>query len=165
MSEVESPWWNFKYWFEKTFVYPIENFFIWIGKSCKYAWLLRDDFDWDYAFLFRIMRYKMTRMAKNIQSNAHVEGHQRIHDELMEAVTLLKRISEDNYISEEMGVLLDKSWERYEEDGYRKSKRKKLTKKQEARLRKLMQDSENERQADIELFFKQFKERFQGWWD
>ena len=47
-------------------------------KAREYARFLRDDFDWDYAFILRLLRYKLERTRRCIVSNEIVVSAPRV---------------------------------------------------------------------------------------
>jgi len=77
-------------------LYKISNFFRWIIKSIQYSWFLRNDFDWDYGFLLKLIRFKLARMAKTIRSNEIIEANERVAKQIEYAVYLIDRYNNDD---------------------------------------------------------------------
>lgn len=61
---------------------------------------LRDDCDWDFAFILRTIAYKLERTRKCILGNNIIKRAQEVHDEIEKVECLFKRVIEDKYLDE-----------------------------------------------------------------
>lgn len=97
--------------------YGLQNFWKW--KRIIYV-----DRDWDWAFLYRIMAFKMENMAECIEKyGCHYEKATTV-EELRECTKRLRRVEEENYGGGEL------TWEYVE----------KLISKDEERVFKIMKE-------------------------
>ena len=83
-----------------------------IKKILGYLTLLWKDEDWDYNYLLELMHHKLKRMQLELRDNrvCPVVGQEKIQRRLDVIVESLKRLCEDDYMTEEHGELLESWW-------------------------------------------------------
>lgn len=89
----------------------------WIIKSIGYARLLKDDVDWDYAFLLLLISYKLKRMRKCISSNNIILRAPVIASEIRHVEKLIEKFREDSFFED----AIDKHNEKWGHPGIIKS--------------------------------------------
>lgn len=88
--------------------YGLQN--LWKWKNIIYV-----DRDWDWAFLYRIMAFKMELMAANIEQYGCHVGKEETVEELRECAKRLRRVEEENYGRETKWEVVEKLIEEDEE--------------------------------------------------
>ena len=96
----QSLWYKFKEFFYKGYR-SVREFYYWIQKSCEYAWFLRKDFDWDYAYILYLLQYKITRTRKRIQEDNIIENTEKYVAEMQVAEKMLEDIINDTFLIEQ----------------------------------------------------------------
>ena len=136
----------------------IRKFFRSLFRTIAYLPIVWGNEEWDWAYLFELMEFKLRRMQKAHENdkwhtNAHVYARQ-----LLVCAELLKRIREDNYTTgmyegffEKYGSPLDPS-------------RKELTPEGVKEFRRLTAYETSMKQQDIMLFCKLFSKYYAHWW-
>ena len=138
----------------------IKRFFQWMLKVIQYAWFLRNDVDYDYSGLLRLMQYKISRMHKCIKKNNIIINADIICSEMARAEELIKAILEDDYYSEESEDFHKRCgpvWSNNQTEQEKKSRQKEfavLSKKIIAAQKK-----------DRKELFKILHDKIWGWWD
>jgi hypothetical protein len=79
--------------------YGIENIVVWFP-------LIWNDRDWDWAYLTRLMEFKLRKMSKHFDKYGYHVGNDKDAREMLICAELLKRIEEDDCVSV--------AWWRYE---------------------------------------------------
>ncbi|HLD99946.1 MAG TPA: hypothetical protein VJB59_06790 [Bdellovibrionota bacterium] len=69
-------------------------------KVREYRKFLKDDYDWDWHFIIRMLRYKLERTRRCILDNNIIADAKKVGKEIDEVVRLLKRIEDDPYFKE-----------------------------------------------------------------
>lgn len=147
--------------------------------------LVWNDRDYDWIFLAKLMRFKLSRMEHMIRNYGCHLHNERDADQIKRCVILLDRIIEDDY-SDGIYKAHDEKWGKtdwdtmfeeceWDEDGdatmYQfKGKRPNVLTPEDAEqerkeYRRLMNKSEEARKRDIEYLFKYMNKHIQGWWD
>lgn len=87
-------WWQDKMHIISAFFRRIKRRF----KRIK-SWLpiLWNDEEWDYTYLFRIMRFKISRMRKEIEKNGRHVGYEKQVEEMKIAEFVLNRLAEHDF--------------------------------------------------------------------
>lgn len=136
----------------------IRDFFEWLFKSFQYAWFLRQDRDWDYAFILKLLRYKLLRTAKCIGKEDSA-GNARVYNDIVNLLIVLDRIIEDDYFTPELSELLEKD-DILDINPHKTP----LTKAEARRLKVLLRRYEKTKEADFQLFFEHLKLKIRGFW-
>jgi len=90
-------WHFFKYFLFSNPWGHIRNTFYSILNILAWVPVLWEDVDWDYSALYRIMEFKLRRMAKDTDT-WHVAGAERDKERLLEAAILCNRIANEPYL-------------------------------------------------------------------
>jgi len=69
-------------------------------KLREYRTFLRDDFDWDWTYILRLLTYKLERTRKCIVANNIIVAARRVAREIREVEQLLQRVIDDRYYNE-----------------------------------------------------------------
>lgn len=158
--------------------YPFKHFYRFIGKLFSYGRLLWIDFDFDWIYLLKIMKLKMTRMASAMDNGMTVSSP-RHAKELRHAVAVIDRIIADDY--DKLGY--EKLEEKYGKTNWQflpiensnfsellieREKAKKGTPEYDEEYKetkKIMVNAERQRKADIKYLFEYITKHIEGWWD
>jgi len=62
---------------------------------------LKEDQDYDYGFLFRLMAYKLKRMREHIAGHGIIACAEQIHDEILEVEKIFDDLFNNAYEKEE----------------------------------------------------------------
>lgn len=165
---------------KETFFYPVESFYHTyterIKRSYAFAKMGWLNYDFDSAFLYEVMIFKMKRIHKTLK-NGHAIQEKENMDALKEAIKICERLYngryEDKYYKE-----IDKKFGKIKsecipsENGlteWKMSRTKVKTKKQREKereaLRQLIINSDKDRRADIDRLAEILKNHEPSWWD
>ena len=147
-------------------------------KIREYAKHLKDDFDWDYAYILRLLQYKLERTRKCIVNNSIVSSAPKIARQIATVEDLLKRVIDDQYL-EEVGAPFYAKYGRLKmiSRGAKKGEKyvavtlkfAKETQRNSALLRRkhnaLIIKAERMQRRDLSKAFKLMEKNIWGWWD
>lgn len=144
------------------------------------TWLpiLWHDRDWDYAFILKILKYKLSRVRQCISSNGIIEGADRVAKQISYAEFLIDRILEDDYCETEMKQHIQKwgpycrrkKWTNGQLVGHAFHIRQNSTTHQKwqqqiAEERAIHQKQMDTRNKDRERLFRHLSKYIERWWD
>lgn len=150
----------------------IKRFFQWIFKSFQYSWFLRNDYDWDYGYILKLLRYKLRRTRETISKNKIITDEEitKISNQIIEVEKRIQRFLDDEYniqiksdmnIQEKYGetkmVFVDSTVQFLPEWG------DKVQYKKDMRI--VYEKWEQARQKDFNEIFDLMKKNLQNWWD
>jgi hypothetical protein len=69
-------------------------------KLREYRAFLKDDHDWDWLYILRLLQYKLRRTREGIVYNRIVADRQRIAQQIRQVERLFERVREDRYFDE-----------------------------------------------------------------
>lgn len=78
-------------------------------KVRDYTKFLEDDFDWDWHFIVRLLRYKLERTRDCIKSNNIIADADIVCKQMQEVIDLLLRLENDVYFEEAYSPI----WKKY----------------------------------------------------
>ncbi|MDO8519837.1 MAG: hypothetical protein Q7T11_06710 [Deltaproteobacteria bacterium] len=147
-------------------------------KMTEYRQVLKDDYDWDYAYILKLLCYKLARTRKCILKNNIVSSSKLIGRQIQTIHDLLIRVMEDDY-DEEVSKEFYKKYGRVRmifqkaEKGakaipvifrYAKETRQKshLIRKER---RKLFRKADRMRARDLKRAFHLMPKQILSWWD
>lgn len=78
-------------------------------KLKDYTKFLRDDFDWDWHYIIRLLRYKLERTRDCIKSNNIIADVDVVCKQIQEVIDLLLRLENDVYFEEAYAPI----WKKY----------------------------------------------------
>lgn len=148
-------------------------------KLSEYRKFLKDDYDWDYAYILKLLAYKLKRTRECILSNNIVVSAPKIAKQIQEVETLLNRVTEDSY-EDEILKEFHKKYGRLRTIKLPTNKEKphlvpvqlkfrKETKENSAQIhrefRKLLQKAHRMKERDLNKAFDLMKKNIWGWWD
>ncbi len=85
MYRIKNCWYNIRY--------GLRNLRIWF----RIIW---NDRDWDYEFLYRILKHKLLRMEYLFRNDAMVGDSEEMADQMDRCIIILDRLIEDKYFEE-----------------------------------------------------------------
>jgi hypothetical protein len=85
----------------------IKHLFYWIVKTAQYSKVLWNDYDWDYSYMLKLLRYKLVRMEKNIRFYSYAESNLRTAKQIKYAIFLIDRYN-GNYTANDFRLLTQK---------------------------------------------------------
>ena len=146
-------------------------------KIIEYKKFLKEDKDWDWYYIIRLLGYKLKRTRECIRNNNFIDSR-KIEKEMLEVEKLLVDINNDNYfhlISREFYKKYGNSKMIIEDKNYTNGFSPITIKyqKETARNRNKIGEelvflsimSEHMKQADIEKAFSLMAKNIQNWWD
>lgn len=173
------------YAFKEHIYWPIDNFVSRyverISRSIAYARFGWDNFDWDHAYAWDLMSFKLKRLQKCLQ-NGHVHQEKADMDALKEMIKIIGRLKESEY-DDIYHKIHDKKWGRsirkttpiYDENGkikhyrWESSKPKAKTEAQKTKERagflKCFELGEVDRLKDFDRMNEIMKKHMHKWWD
>ena len=136
------------------------------------SWLpfLWDDRDFDNAYLWRTMRYKISRMREHISEHRIHEGWEQTVGEMEVAEYILTRLIEDKYCEKEWDEYHKKyprwfdSLKESDEPGVRVAMSD-CSEERHAEASRIFGLEENAKQYDSELIGQWLHRHWRGWWD
>lgn len=138
-----------------------------IRKIIDYLPLLWQDEDWDFAYILRMLQYKLQRTRNAIESNDIVESAPEISEQIRIAEDAIERLLVDDY-APELCAAIEQKYGEYVRP-YSALQRRLVTPENELEYqRELVQYSEEAqrlRQQDLDLLFRQLRDHIEGWWD
>lgn len=156
----------------------VRSFYYGIKNLKKWFPIIWKDRDWDYFYLYKILKFKLERMEYLQRKYGYAVDSNKIADQIKLCINLLDRILKDEY-SDMVFKKHDKKWGKLQmvfkplEDNPNFSellKRENVIteedKKQERKeFAKLIQIEDNLKKQDIDLLFDTMKKYSQRWWD
>lgn len=152
--------------------YNISYFFHWLVKSFQYSIFLWGDRDWDYSFIYAILRFKLKRVRDCIKSNDIIVGANRVAKEIDVAIKLIDKIQEGpySYLKKERKAL-EKKWgpTGFKNEDNSWGPLRKFNKKQEKQYYKewstFYRKQDKLYEADIAKLFAHLRDNINKWWD
>lgn len=134
--------------------------------------ILWSNYDWDYNYLFEVMRYKLDCMEKHIRAEGHAVSSSRTADEIKTAKLLLDRICEGEYL-ENATKTVEQQWGTWTFD-WSSSRLNKIWTKDLSEAEKGFAERDTMRaykhsdymeKQDVEYLFKFMQKHHKKWWD
>ena len=141
------------------------------------AWIpvLWKDREWDHAFLYDIIHFKLSQMEKHSRTSIMV--HERVGKQIRYAMFLIDRIREDDYHQEEWKAHNEKwgelRWDSFpaERKGYvcldihrPKARAMGMEELERAESSELWRKAGEAREKDLDRLFRHMRKYVQGWW-
>ena len=151
------------------------NLFIWTS-------IIWQDRDWDQYYLYKILQFKLTLMAKHQKDYAHHTCADKIAKQIQLCANLSKRLMDDTYLDNALKPH-EKKWgesklifepflennDMYKLSAIRISTEKGITPEQiiqEDKERiKVYKRSDMLQEQDLDMLFKKMRKHIHGWWD
>ena len=143
----------------------------------EYTPILKEDQDYSYHFVLKMLRYKLERTRKHIIDHDIIVDAKLVGKEIQEVIKLLERVEKDKYFQELMKPINKKYGKpkmvfgkadkkgtssltfKYKNDTPAKEKvRNKAS-------RKAFEDADKARQGDLEKAFALMAKNIWKWWD
>lgn len=152
LLEPDTFLYNLKWTIYDNTIRPVKGFFHWLIKSCAYARLLRNDYDWDHTSLLQLIHFKMDRIQKHIEDhNIHTDSKETA-ERIRHLMQILDRLIKDDYMTPRMSKMLERNVFRS------------MTKAQKKLFKEESKKEELARQRDEREFFEGFQADFRRWW-
>ena len=136
--------------------------------------LLADDFDWDFSYLLRMIKYKLSRMRKALKGGYSADAD-KVCAQILEVEKALGRIDDDDYSVKRIDVIhkkYDVKFGTKEENGkclFATLPRKKNgtfdEKAYNAEIKRAFKDAADEMRKDLSIAFDGMKKNVLSWWD
>ena len=164
-------------------MYKIKLFFWNIRNIIRWIPVLWNNFDWDYNFMYDIMRFKIERMAHYQRNNGHLVNNELYASRMDTFIRLLNKVREEEYLFDHNKTITEKygNWKfdfieyNKEDDGggkwYSAVKKweKDYTPQQIEDIEKesdMLFESDIKQQAKAErILWKFFTHNVRHWWD
>ena len=147
--------------------YKIKQFFRRI--KLTYDWyqnVLKDDFDWDYVYILRVLQYKLER-TKTAIKNGSFQDAEITAGNIQYSIDLLQKIIDDKFDDEEIDKILKKHGILSEDfyNGIIQNMSTCCYTSLNTEYKHALSLSYERREAVIHEFFTHFEKNFQKWWD
>lgn len=106
---LEDVWWEVEYFWNHSIVGRIRFVKHWFKAMFAYGrYLIKNngDHDWDYSYLYDLLKWKLERMSKTINDTRNLQNHNRVVRQINYAVMLIDRL-QGSYLSEKYGKKLE----------------------------------------------------------
>jgi len=159
--------------FFRTIKYGIENLIVWFP-------IIWQERNWDQWFLYKILQFKLKRMAKLQRDYGHATCSDDLADQMQLCVNLLDRLIKDEYLENALKPH-EKKWGKSkmiwkplpDDEEMCKFLRIRTEKavtpeqiKQEDKERmKLYKHSDMLREQDLDMLFQNMRKYSESWWD
>lgn len=154
------------------YIWKVRKFFKRLKKIYDYIPLLWEDEDWDHDYLTKMLRYKLTRMAKCIKDNNYVEANNRIAKQINYAVFLIDRFDNNDeiFFSDPRYIALKEQYGDLKFGGFRGLSPSKITTLEEYEdynkgMSVLYKEYAAREEDTLDRLFKHMRKYFRHWWD
>jgi hypothetical protein len=169
----------YKYEILRKIIRPFKNFFHWIVKSIQYSILLWNDYDWDYSFILKLLKYKISRTRKCILKNNHIVNAEKYCKQMEFVETLIDNVLKNVHHNNAYDLHREK-WGEIDVDFIPCEKNSKYStidfkaekaitpelKEQERKeFRELVEKAEALTERDWKLIFRVMHKCLRNWWD
>jgi hypothetical protein len=89
-------WWLHSKWCS------VKQFGRWVVSCFQWAWFLRNDNDYDYGHVLRVMQYKLQRLRKHIVEHNIIADAEQVAAEIKVAEDMIARLLADDYCADEL---------------------------------------------------------------
>ncbi len=150
-----------------------------MNKNKKYKeWkeFLKDDEDYDWQFIIRVLSYKLKRTRTEIHKHKRFIGFSKVCTEIKEVEILLNRVNKDNYFNNELkdfekkyGKVKNKFIQ--QEDGSYRSETNwdKIPKEKRGPAKRvyknLLKKADKKSEEDLNKAFSLLSKNIRKWWD
>lgn len=144
----------------------IKHLFRWIKKSIQYSIVLWNDYDWDYTSILCILKYKIQRTRKHLETCSVHCSHENSIKKMKVVEHILQRLIDNDYCSEEY----DQHHEKYKWKDYLKKVENHTCylwdppEEYRKESKRLLDKSAKLEQHDWEQLFKLLNKHIKHWW-
>jgi hypothetical protein len=131
------------------------------------------DRDWDYYFLYELLKFKLERMENYLRKHGHSLDSEKDADSIQECVVILKRLINEDYVAEDWNRIHAR-WGEFEcipmEDGHSRLecthvKTDEDREKYSSDIKNCCEKEESLVQGDLNALFENMKLNIRRWWD
>ena len=132
-----------------------------------------NDRDWDYYFIFELLKFKLERMEQCLREHGRSIDNEKDANSIKECIVILERLIKDDYAAEDWNRIRSK-WGDFEfsncENGCTKLtvsgvKTEEDEKKYSSDIKNCCEKEENMIQKDLNDLFDNMKINIRRWWD
>lgn len=128
---------------------------------------LKDDDDYDYNYILKVLRYKLFRLRTHIVTHQMIMDAPRVSKEVKEVMDLLDRVIEDQHEERAVDAFLKKHGikdvgGRCNEDGEWENN---IPSELNSEYLEAVSDGREARRDDLKKAFALMAENIWGWWD
>ena len=161
--------------------HPFTETFHWIVKSIQYAIFLRKDFDWDYSYILRLLRFKLKRTRKQILENNLILRADEIAAQIEHAEKLIDKWEEDEFCvelreahEEKWGKLVDRSEPIESDNGIKlytwnwsreNATTPELEEQEKKESMEIYEKQDQAKEKNLDELFAHMRRYMQSWWD
>lgn len=97
-NSVKRKWYKIKHYIKNVYVVrKVRWLYRYVVKVSQYAWFLKDDYDWDYSYIYNLLQYKIKRTRTYIEKyGLHLDASEQIND-MKRAEELLEKLCNDDF--------------------------------------------------------------------
>lgn len=177
------------YYFKKFFIWPVSDNYRWISRSLKrsydYARFGWDNYDWDFAYTYDLMEFKLKRLKKALLRGCSIQEPEDMAalEELIQVVGRLRNYDDysNSYLDahnlkwgatesrtepwvNENGKRMGSTWIAWRKNCPENAP-KELKEMETKEFRTCFEQGESDRMRDMEKMFEILKARDRRWWD
>lgn len=154
---------------------------LWYRARNVLRWLpvIWGDRDWDYVYLYEVMRHKLVRMESFIRREGHSMDRDETAGEIAHAIALLDRLIANEYLEEALapfdtkwgeGTMVWESIEgspacRYKGQHFANASTDEEQEQANLEFRERCKESDEAERLDREELFSFIAKNIRGWWD
>jgi hypothetical protein len=140
MSEEYNEWyWRLYRWCRWELPYQHKYIKYGVKNLYKWFWIIWKDRDWDYYYIFQVLKFKLEKQAKHLSERNWHESSKRDAEVIMTCVRLINKLQNEEYYQE-----------------YYDSK---------PMNNEMMHRCQAQHNKAKRLLFKIMNDRIEGWWD
>lgn len=136
-----------------------------IRRILQWIPILWRDEDWDFDYILRILRYKLSRTRETIISNNIIAEADQVAAEIRMAEQILERLEKNDY-AEDLYAAIERD---FGEHDLKRLTRTGVNDENSDEYRRRIVEASNAaqkaRDADLDLLFRHLRERIEFWWD
>lgn len=149
--------------FLDTFYWPVKQFARKVIKIVQYIPILWNDYDWDYSYIYVLLKYKLERTYKAIDYGYELpKSKNKRLKSLKRCIVLLENLIKDDYCKQELNVYHKNNKTNWikEKDGSLVSPPNKNWKE----LTRLVKKQDLLRKSDTKELFDLMAQNTRSWW-
>lgn len=127
----------------------------WVVRCFQWAWFLRDDNDYDYGHVLKVMQYKLSRLRKHILEHNIITDAAQVGAEIQCAENLIERLLADDYCADEL-----EAW--HKQYGYCWKSQHSVS--EVVALKALHDKADAQREAEWTKLFYHLQVNLRKWW-
>jgi len=161
------------------FFFPVKKFFRWIIKSIQYSIVLWNDFDYDYMFIMKILKYKIERTRKCLDKNKLFVGYEEAVEKMRKAEQLLQQYINHEFVEDlykahkekwgkrkiKFEPIIDKEGSSYITFYTEKAITPEQIKQEREEYHNILREEEKRKNEVKDELFNLIRDNIESWWD